>query len=148
MPALTDPHRTLHRFAGKWFGTMTYALQRKVVYRTAARIGLDGLAVIADDEQEEDGMVTFRAHRVFSYHAFKQVFTYHFFDSEGATPLTCAQGQWQGDSLRLEQQAPFGRVRYAFSFRSAAEYEYQMEVSDDGQRWSLYMSGVSRRIEP
>jgi hypothetical protein len=148
VPNLTDQHRSLHRFAGQWAGTMTYAPQKNVVYRTIARVALDGRAVIADDEQEENGLIAFRAHRVFGYHTFRQVFTYHFFDSEGATPLACAQGGWEGDTLRLEQQTPFGLVRYAFSFRSDAEYEYQMDVSGDGNEWALYMSGVFRQIGP
>jgi hypothetical protein len=148
LASLADQHRSLHRFAGTWSGTLTFVDQRQVVYRTTARVALDGLAVLADDEHEENGRVTFRAHRVLSYHACRQVFTYHFFDSEGATPLTCAQGQWHDDGLRLEQQTPFGRVRYRFSFRSDTEIEYQMEVSEDGQQWTRQVGSVYRRVQP
>jgi hypothetical protein len=145
---ITDQHRSLHRFAGTWSGRMIDAAATEAVYRTVARIALDGLAVIADDEQEANGRITFRAHRVFGYHAYRQVFTYHFFDSAGATPLACAQGQWQETLLQLEQNTPFGRVRYAFNFRSDVDYDYRMEVSDDGDVWAVYMSGVFRRIHP
>lgn len=138
------PFHTLQRFAGNWLGEMKYP-NKTVRYQMSARLALDGRAVIADDEQLENGLITFRAHKVFGYHEYQKVFTYHFFDSDGATPLTAAQGDWQDEALVFNQQTPFGRVRYTYACVGEDRFEYRMDVSEDGEAWEQYQRGVFRR---
>lgn len=140
------PIHTLHRFEGDWLGEMIYP-RKTAQYRMTALVALDGRAVIANDEQLENGLITFRAHKVFGYHDYQKIFTYYFFDSDGATPLTCAQGNWQGEALVLEQQTPFGRVRYTYAFEGEDQFEYLMGVSEDGENWERYQRGLFRRAE-
>jgi hypothetical protein len=142
---MIDQHLTLHRFAGAWMGDMVYP-SKTAQYYISARLALEGCAVIADAEQTENGHITFCAHKVFSYYPYQQVFTYHFFDSEGATPLQCAQGDWKDECLQLEQQTPFGKVRYSYTFSGNDVFDYKMEVSEDGEHWQDYQHGSFRRV--
>ena len=144
---MTDPFQTLLRFEGDWLGEMFYP-KKTARYRMSAVVALDGRAVIADDEQREGGLITFRAHKVFGYHDYQKLFTYHFFDSDGASPLTAAQGDWRGEALVLTQQTPFGVVRYTYAFENPDTFEYVMEVSEDGETWSRFQRGVFRRLAP
>lgn len=109
------------------------------------RFALEDACVFADEVMEVDGSVTNRFHKVFGFDPRKQVYTLHLFDSEGANPPTRAEGGWDGETLTLNQETPFGLLRYVYSF-SGDEYRHRTEVSDDGEQWSTFIEGRYRRL--
>jgi hypothetical protein len=151
-PRLTDAHRKLHRLAGTWRGEDTIAVTPfntnggQVLTTTVARVDLAGLVVIAEDEQTRAGQVIFRAHKIFGWDGRKQVYTFHFFDSEGANPPQRAEGTWPGDRLSLRQVTPFGWVRHTFTFTNDSAFTYRMETSEDEHIWSVFWDGHYRRV--
>lgn len=84
--------------------------------------------------------------KFFGWDAHQQVYTFHFFDSDGANPPHRAEGTWVDDQLRFEQQTPFGRVRHTFTFSGQATFTYRMETSEDGQAWAVFWEGRYRRL--
>jgi len=93
-----------------------------------------------------DGQVVFRAHKVYGWDNYKKVYTFHFFDSDGANPPARAEGTWEGDLLKLEQKTPLGLVRYLYTFENDNEYVFRMDVSEDGQHWSQFIEGRYQRV--
>lgn len=150
-PLLTDAHRQLHRLAGTWHGDDTVAVTPfntnggQATSLSLGRIALDGLVVIMDDEQSRAGQVIFRAHKIFGWDGRKQVYTFHFFDSDGANPPQRAEGHWVGDTLRFDQTTPFGLVRHTFAFTGDQAFTYRMETSETGRAWNLFWDGHYRR---
>ena len=141
----------LRSFVGKWrgesevkatpFNTNGWTNVSTIV----GRLALEDAFVFVDEVMEQAKRVTFRSHRVFGYDPGKQVYTLHFFDSDGANSPTRAEGGWAGNVLTLEQQTPFGRVRYTYAFEGD-EHLHRTEVSEDGQNWSTYISGHFRKL--
>ena len=150
-PLLTDAHRKLHILVGTWRGDDTVAVTPfntnggQSVTISNARVDLGGLVVIADDEQVRAGQIVFRAHKIFGWDARKQVYTFHFFDSDGANPPQRAEGQWAANTLRFDQTTPFGFVRHTFVFANDHAFTYNMETSEAGQVWALFWEGHYRR---
>lgn len=148
---LSAAHRRLHVLAGVWRGEDVIAQTPfnrnggRAVTTSTARVGLEGLVVIADDEQRRDGQIIFRAHKIFGWDERKQVYTFHFFDSDGANPPQRAEGHWLENTLSLEQTTPFGLVRHTFAFASDQAYTYRMETSEDGLTWALFWEGHYQR---
>lgn len=151
LPSLTEGHRRLHRLAGTWRGNDAIAVTPfntnggHVMTTSTARVGLEGLIVIADDEQTRDGQIIFRAHKIFGWDERKGVYTFHFFDSDGANPPQRAEGHWVADTLRLEQTTPFGLVRHTYTFSGDQAFTYQMETSNDGRVWAVFWDGHYQR---
>ena len=150
-PLFTDAHRKLHLLAGTWRGEDTIAVTPfntnggQCITLSNARVALEGLVVIADDEQTRAGQVVFCAHKIFGWDARKQAYTFHFFDSDGANPPQRVEGQWTADTLRFNQTTPFGFVRHTFTFDADQAFTYRMETSETGQVWALFWEGRYRR---
>lgn len=149
---LSEAHRKLLVLAGVWRGEDAIAQTPfnrnggQVVTLSTAHVGLDGLVIIADDEQSRAGQVVFRAHKIFGWDERQHVYTFHFFDSDGANPPQRAEGHWVANTLGLEQKTPFGLVRHTFTFASDQVFSYRMETSEAGQAWALFWEGHYRRI--
>jgi hypothetical protein len=144
---LTEELRKLGAFVGKWKGRCQVAstpynsnggLNRSTV---VGRYALEDAFVFVDEVMEQEGRVTFRSHKVFGYDPRREVVTLHFFDSAGANPPSRAEGGWTEHSLILEQQTPFGLVRYVYSFEGDT-YRHQTCVSEDGRAWSDFIEAA------
>ncbi|MGE5277442.1 MAG: DUF1579 family protein [Acidobacteriota bacterium] len=73
MPRPGEPHRQLRKLVGSWRGEERLSpspwdpVGGTAVGRVENRSALDGFAVVQDYEQERNGAVGFRGHRVFSW---------------------------------------------------------------------------------
>lgn len=108
----TEQQQKLHALVGTWMGEdMLYPAPFNPTGGTATttytgRVALNGLFVIDDDVQEQDGRVGFLAHKVYGYDPDEDVYTFHLFDSLGAHPATPARGTWEGNVLQFERATP------------------------------------------
>ncbi|MFN8487735.1 MAG: DUF1579 family protein [Caldilineaceae bacterium] len=152
MANITEQQRRLYVFAGTWDGQDHVAdlpfsaVRGEVATTSRGKIALDGLFVICDDEQEQNGQVVFRAHKIYGWDGYKQVYTLHFFDSDGANPPSRAEGVWENERLTLQQQTPFGLIRYRYIFDGADRYTLQIEASEDAYDWTLFTEGHYQRV--
>lgn len=135
----------LHLFVGTWMGDdimhpTKFSPEGNAVTTYTGQLKLDGQFVIGDDIQEQDGQVTFRAHKVFGYDDIAKTYTFHFFDSFGANPVEPARGNWKGNQITFEQNSPRGHVRYTYQFEQEDLYRFQMELGGN-----LFIEGTYRR---
>ena len=141
----------LAAFVGKWKGDVEVSAtplnsNGGMNFSTVVgRFALENRFVFVDEVMELGGKVTFRSHKVLGFDPRLRLYTLHFFDSNGANPPTRAEGSWEEDTLTLEQQTPFGRVRYVYAF-SGEGFEHRTEVSEDGTEWSGFMRGAYSRL--
>lgn len=152
MPKPTDQHRKLEAFVGQWRGDETLhpspwmPEERKAIGRFSARMGVDGMFLVTDYEEERDGEVFFRGHGVYGWDAGEERYTMYWFDSMGASPRRTL-GVWEGDTLTFENEGPDGRARYVYEFGGPDSYSFRILASKDGAEWSTFMEGTYRRAE-
>ncbi len=102
-PKPDEHHERLKAFAGKWQGDERMPPSPNVpqgltaTSRIQSQMALDGFFLFMDQEQERDGEVQYRAHGVFGWDSVQNLYTMHWFYSQGwALP---ALGTWEGDTL-------------------------------------------------
>lgn len=148
---MTEPLARLRAFVGKWRGesdvkSTPFNTNGGINVSTiVGRLALEDAFIFVDEVMEQEKRVTFRSHRVFGFDSRKQVYTLHLFDSEGANPPARAEGSWIENTLTLEQQTPFGRIRYVYEFEGD-RHRHRTEVSENGQPWSTFIQGLYRKL--
>lgn len=146
MPQLTDAHRKLEKFVGRWAGEEKIYPSPfdpqggTVLARVENRLALNGFAVVQDYEQEKNGQIVFRGHGVFRWEAMQQCYEMHWFDSMGFAP-SVFRGNWAGEVLTVINQSPQGHSRATFDFGPKGRYKFLMEVSQDGKQWFPFIEG-------
>ena len=78
--------------------------------RKKHEISIGGFALIADYEQERDGVITFTGHGVYTYEPKADCNTLHWFDCMGSPPEVFVGG-FDGDMLTLAHGGPGMHVR-------------------------------------
>ena len=152
MPKLTEQHDQLARLAGQWRGEETMLPspwcpeEMQATSTTNARMELDGFFLITDHKQERDGQVSFRGHGVMGWDPRKKQFTMHWFDIMGGDPGPPAMGTWEGDRLVFQHQHHMGHSRYTYEFSGDDTYTFQLENSQDGENWQLFIKSTHRRV--
>ena len=150
MPQPTAEHLELAAFAGSWVGEEILhpspwaPEKRAAIGRFENRIGVDGLYLITDYEEEREGKIVFRGHGVYGWDAARERFTMFWFDSMGFSPNETL-GTWQGDTLTYTNRGPHGHARYVHQIADASTYRFSIENSRDGEAWTLIMEGTYRR---
>lgn len=150
MPKPTEAHAKLEVFAGEWKGDeILYPSpwapeKRSAVGRFSARMGLDGMFLITDYQEERDGEVVFRGHGVYGFDPKSGKYTMHWFDSMGMSPAETL-GVWEGDTLTFENSHAHGKSRYVYEVGDD-QYTFKILSSQDGDEWSTLMEGSYRRV--
>ncbi len=146
MPRPTEAHRRLERLVGQWGGEEHMhpspwdPAGGTALARNVRRRALDGFAVIGDYEQERDGVVNFRGHGVFTWDARDERYVLHWWDSMGMPPNVFV-GSFEGDVLTMTSESHGGHTRMRYEFVGDAEMTSRMEMSPDGEHWSVWMEG-------
>ena len=152
MPKPTDAHRRLAAMEGTWEGDEVLhpspwgPTKRAAHGRFVARMDMDGFFLVSDYVERQGGDVTYRGHGVYGYEPAKGTYSMHWFDSMGGVPAGVIAGKWEGDTLAFSAQAPFGQVRYVYTFPAKDEMTFAIESSKDGSAWSPFMEGRYRRV--
>jgi hypothetical protein len=150
LPTPNEHHKKLERFVGTWEGDeILYPspwspVERGAFGRCELRMGLGGFFLISDYSEEVEGVVSYSGHGVYGYDAEAEKYTMHWFDSMGGGYQKPALGGFEGNALRFQNVTPQGHARYSHA-RDGDEYHLRIEVSDDGEAWTLFMSGVYTR---
>jgi hypothetical protein len=150
MPEPTPAHQKLAAFAGSWVGEEILhpspwaPEKRTAVGRFENRIGVDGMYLITDYEEERDGKVVFRGHGVYGWDTRRERFTMFWFDSMGFSPHETL-GTWEGETLAFTQRGDHGHARYVYEVKDADTYRFSIENSRDGETWTLVMEGIYKR---
>jgi hypothetical protein len=150
MPKPTDAHRKMERLAGEWIGEETMYPSPwdpkggVASARSQSRVALDGFALVADYEQQRDGVVTFQGHGVYTYDAKERCYLLHWFDSIGG-PAEVFRGQFDGDVLTLTSRNPQGFARMTWDLSGKGRMKSRMEMSQDGKSWAALFDGVYTR---
>jgi hypothetical protein len=150
MPKPTKQHEKLHQLAGTWLGEEKMHPSEWSPGGTAKgkyvmRVDIDGFFVIQDYEQERDGQITYRGHGIHSWDDKQRTYVWYWVDSMGSIPETPARGQWQGNTLTLEQSGDH-MGRYTHEFIGNDRILFKIENSPDGGKtWTTFMQGDYRR---
>lgn len=151
LPTLTEQHRWLNRFAGRWEGDETLypspwdpagGQARGLVEN---RMALDGLVMIQDYSQRRNGQVSYLGHAVLSHDGERGDYVMHWWDNMGS-PANAFRGHTNGETIVLFYRSAMGEQRVSFDFSRPGHYRFLMEVSGDGQNWQPFMSGDYRRL--
>ncbi len=151
MPSPTEQRQKLQALVGTWIGedkmypTPFNPDGGTAITTYTGRSDLNGLFVIGDDVQKQNGQVTFLAHKVYGYDEASNTYTFHLFDSFGANPASPARGTWEGNILKLEQVTPLGHARYTYTFESNGDYFFRMELAQDGTNYKPFIEGSYKR---
>lgn len=151
MPKPTADHRKLEVFVGEWEGEETLfpspwsPEERSATGRFTARMGMGGMFLITDYEEERDGEIVFRGHGVYGWDPERERHTMHWFDSMGVAPHETL-GRWEGDTLTYEASSEHGKARYVYEVHDADSYTFRIRNSADGTEWSTLMEGTYRRV--
>lgn len=150
MPEVTDAHRKLDVFIGRWTG-------EEVMHPSPFdpkggpakgiadnRRALDGMAVIQDYEQTRGGKIGFRGHAVLRFDAQDGRHHMHWFDSMGCQPGDFVGGEANG-TWTFTSDSPQGQCRCSFEFTKPDAYTFRMDVSQDGKQWVPMMEGKYRK---
>lgn len=126
----------LHRLAGDWAGAelaqpSPWGAGGPAHGRSRFRVGLDGIALLQDYEQDKGGQVVFRGHGVFLIEPDSADVLWWWFDSLGFPPEP-ARGRWDGEVLRLEKRTPRGEARYRYEL-DGDSYRFVIENRFPGQ---------------
>jgi len=150
-PALSDAHAKLERLLGVFEVDETLAPSPGMPEggttraRSTSTLDCGGRFVVTEYAQLDGEQVTFEGHGVYGYDPDEDCYTMYWFDS--MTPggfTTPARGTWDGDTLVFRSERPGRHGRYTYQFNEAG-YTFQLEQSEDGQRWTPLMSSVYRR---
>jgi hypothetical protein len=150
MPKPTAEHQKLAAFAGSWVGEETLhpspwaPEKRQAIGRFENRMGVDGMFLVTDYEEEREGNIVFRGHGVYGWDTKRERYTMHWFDSMGSSPSETL-GVWEGNKLTFTNQSNHGHGRYVHEIRDADNYRFTMENSRDGKEWALMMEGTYTR---
>ncbi|TCO43395.1 uncharacterized protein DUF1579 [Dokdonella fugitiva] len=151
MPGPGPDHGRLARFVGAWSGEerlspSPWGPGGCASGRFEFRVGVDGMALLQDYEEEKDGRVAFRGHGVFIVDPLTQGIAWWWFDSLGFAPEPPARGRWDGDILRMEKHTPRGAARYTFALGDDA-FVFRIENRFAGQDdYVEFMRGDYRRL--
>jgi hypothetical protein len=147
MPMPTEAHRLFEKLAGSWIGNETIypgpmdPVGGKAVSRYSARIGVNGLALISDYEQERGGEVTFRGHAVFTYEPQSGDYVMHWVDTMG-TPPEMFRGKLTDNTLTLRTHNSMGHARLVYDVSAPRRFRSRMEISNDGENWMPFSDTV------
>lgn len=148
MPTPTEAHRRLHLLAGQWGGeerihpAMPDVAGGPATAFVINRVALDGFAVVQDYEQYRDGRPTFTGHGVFWWDEDAHQYVMTWFDSLSGAPADF-RGGFDGDVLQLvHERLDGGFNRCTFDYGVPGEYVFTMELSADGQHWTLAHEGA------
>ena len=150
MPKPTAAHRKLEQLLGSWSGEEKMSPSPwdpkggTAIGRVENRSAVDGFVVVQDYVQELDGTASFRGHGVFSVEG--EEILLHWWDSMGLPP-NVFRGQFEGNTLTLSFAGAQGHHRTVFSLTEPNQYEFRMDVSQDGQEWYTFMEGTYARTE-
>jgi hypothetical protein len=148
MPQVTDHHRKLEAFAGRWSGEETIhpspwdpkgGKARGIIN---ARLDLGGFFLIEDYLQERDGRTAYRGHGVIGWNAADKCYVMHWFDSMGDVGPQPARGTLQGDTLAFQHDNPANRSRYVYRFLGPGRIGFKIENSSDGREWNTFIEAV------
>ena len=146
MPKPTEAHRKLALLAGQWTGQETIPpcpwdpKGGDAVSRCDNRVSVDGFILVHDYEQERNGAVNFRGHGVFAYDSAANCHVMHWWDSMGVAP-NVFKGAFNGNTLQMGCVDRQGHSRVTWELRTATQYFFRMEMSQDGQQWMTMMEG-------
>lgn len=149
MPTTGAEHERLAAFTGTWEGDETISPSPwgeggPARGRFEYRMGLNGFFLISNYTEEKDGSVVYAGHGVYGYDAANGCYTMHWFDSMGGSYHEPAKGTWHGNSLVFRNATPRGHGRYTHTIGEGT-YGFKLEVSKDGEAWSLMMEGSYER---
>ena len=152
MPKPNENHQKLRALTGKWIGkekihpTAWDTAGGEAVGQSDAIVAFDGLCVIMDYVQTRSGNVSYRGHGVFGWDNKAAKYTMYWFDSMGGAPLMpAAEGTWIGNSLAFVSKGEMGWGRYSYHFDSDSKYLFTIEMSQDGQNWSMFLESDFNR---
>jgi hypothetical protein len=150
MPQPSDQHRELVVLAGDWVGednlhpTPWAPLRRTAIGRFTSRIGVDGMFLVSDYEEEREGKIVFRGHGVYGWDAKRERYTMFWFDSMGMSPNETL-GVWQGDELVFSGSGEGGKSRYVYTVTGPDKMAFRIESSKGGETWNRIMEGEYTR---
>jgi hypothetical protein len=150
MPHPSEEHKALEMLVGEWLGQETIhpspfdPIGGPAIGRVHNRIALDGFAVVQDYEQERNGVVNFRGHAIFRWDSTDRCYVLHWFDSFGTAPAEY-RGAMDHRVLTLTGPTTGGLARAIFDFSNLGKYHYKLEISADGDQWSVFTDGDYRR---
>jgi hypothetical protein len=145
-PKPAGAHRRLERIAGNWVGEEKMYPSPWVpnggtaVARVNNRLAIDGFAVVQDYEQEQNGVVNFRGHGIFTWNGPEQCYVLYWFDSMGLPP-NIFKGTFENNIMILTSTSPQGHTRATFDFSQDRRYTYRMDMSQDGTKWQTFVEG-------
>ena len=151
MPQPTAEHKSLARFVGTWKGEETlfpspfHPEERSAIGHCELRMDVGDFFLISNYEEFVDGVSSYKGHGVYGYDPQAGHFTMHWFDSMGGSYEKPAVGGWDGDSLSFQNVTPQGHARYTHTLEGEG-YVFKIEVSEDGEAWTLFMMGVYERV--
>jgi len=151
MPKPGPDHARLARFVGAWSGDeqlspSPWGAGGVAIGRFEFRVGIDGMVLLQDYEEEKEGQVAFRGHGVFIVDPVSHDIAWWWFDSFGFAPDPPARGHWDGDTLRMEKHTPRGAARYTFVLDGDA-LRFRIENRFAGQDdYVEFMRGDYRRV--
>jgi len=105
----------------------------------AARVALDGFAVVQEYEQRRGGRVSYRGHGVLTWDAREGCYLMYWFDTLGQPPAAPARGRFDGGRLVFEQPSPVGHARYTYDPVRDGEFAFRVEHSHDGREWKPFV---------
>jgi hypothetical protein len=149
MPTPGPEHRRLEAFAGRWIGQEHMhpspwdPAGGPAEGEVRNAMVLDGFALVQDYEQRRGGHATLKGHGVLRWDAESGHYSFHWFDSMGTPPVIFI-GNWEGDTLSLRSQGPYGWARAQWTF-AGATYAYRMDLSPDDRHWTPFMEGSYAR---
>jgi hypothetical protein len=144
-----EHQRLFSRLHGHWSGAEQLAPSPwgeggAATGRTHCRIGLDGMALIQEYEEEKDGRASFHGHGIFLIEPGTGDVLWWWFDSMGFPPEP-ARGRWDGETLLFEKKTPRGEARYRYEF-GPDRYRFVIENRFPGQSdFTEFMRGDYRR---
>jgi len=105
----------------------------------AARVALDGFAVLQEYEQRRQGRVSYRGHGVLAWEPRERCYLMYWFDTLGQPPAAPAKGRFEGERLVFEAPSPMGRARYTYEPKREGEFDFRIEHSRDGREWQPFV---------
>jgi len=144
MPKPGPDQEKLNIFLGEWRGKETMAPSqwmpeggvRDAVVKN--RLGVQGMAVIQDYAQLDNGAAVYEGHAVISKKNWGDGFQIHWFDMFAPSVFN---GDFDGKRGVFISESPMGKTRATWDFKSDDAYSYIMEMSQDGETWSPLVTG-------
>lgn len=152
--ALTETHQKLAALVGDWIGEVSVPPNpelpegARAQSRISSRFQLNQQFVVADYEQTGLSPTPYTAHGIYGWNPEKGKFTFYWFDSDGWDPGAPALGDWEGDTLQLEENTSMGPTRFTYRFTSKDSYTLKVENSADAKEWKLlFEESFQRAVE-